>query len=106
MPPRRRLLHPLWLIASLPLYIGWRLIPSLALGPVGTCAAVVLLAGTCILVPLSVRRTDRLAWAGLIALGFFSTLFVMTLLRDLFLSAAWFPLTRLQFAALLVPSAR
>jgi uncharacterized protein len=106
MPPRRRLLHPLWLIASLPLYVGWRLIPSLALGSVGTCAAIVLLAGACILVPLSVRRTDRLAWAGLMALGFFSTLFVMTLLRDLFLSVAWFALTRLQFAALLVPSAR
>jgi predicted MPP superfamily phosphohydrolase len=106
MTPRRRFLHPLWLIASLPLYIGWRLIPSLALGPVGSFAAAALLIGACIIVPLSVRRTDRLAWTGLISLGFFSTLFVMTLLRDLVLSVAWFLLDRAQFAALLAPSAR
>jgi predicted MPP superfamily phosphohydrolase len=106
MPARRRLLHPFWLIASLPLYVGSRLLPSLGLGAAGMYVAILLLAGACILVPLSVRRTDRLAWAGLTALGFFSTLFVMTLLRDLFLSVAWLALTRLQFAALLVPSAR
>jgi predicted MPP superfamily phosphohydrolase len=106
MPTRRRLLHPLWLVASLPLYIGWRLIPSLGLGTAGMCAAILLLAGAGILVPLSMRRTDRLAWAGLTALGFFSTLVVMTLLRDLFLCVAWLALTPVQFAALLVPSAR
>ena len=104
--PRRRFLHPLWLVTSLPLYIGWRLIPALALGPLGSWAAIGLLIGACVIVPLSVRRTDRLAWTGLIGLGFFSTLFVMTLLRDLFLSMAWVLLSRPQFAALLTPSAR
>jgi predicted MPP superfamily phosphohydrolase len=113
MPPqhpatrsRRRFLHPLWLVASLPLYIGWRLIPALALGLLGSWAAIALLIGACVVVPLSVRRTDRLAWGGLIGLGFFSTLFVMTLLRDLVLLLVWFLLAPPQFAGLLTPSAR
>jgi predicted MPP superfamily phosphohydrolase len=106
MPLRRRLLHPIWLVALLPLYVGSRLIPSLALGALGTWIVIVLFAGACILVPLSVRRTDRFAWAGLTALGFFSTLFVMTVLRDLSLCVAWFALIPAQFAALLVLSAQ
>jgi hypothetical protein len=82
------------------------LIASLALGPAGSCAAAALLVGACIIVPLSVRRTDALAWAGLTGLGFFSTLFVMTLLRDLTLSVARLLLAHAHFEALLVPSAR
>jgi uncharacterized protein len=105
MPRRRRLLHPLWLIALLPLYVGCRLIPALALGPLGSLAAAALLAAACIAVPLSVRRTDRVAWAGLIGLGLLSTLFVLTVLRDLLLAVAWFSLGGAQFAALTTISA-
>src|SRR5579859_5945532 len=105
MPRRRRLLHPLWLVALLPLYMGCRLIPALGLGPLGSLAAAALLAAGCIAVPLSVRRTDRIAWAGLIGLGFFSTLFVVTVLRDLLLAVAWFPLGAAQFTALTTISA-
>src|SRR5271163_365878 len=104
MPPRRRFFHPLWLILSLPLYVGWRLLPALAMGPLGLCAGSALLIGACIAVPLSVRRTDRFAWVGLLAMGFFSTLFVATLLRDLFLLIARCLLTGSQYAALLTPS--
>ncbi len=54
-----------------------------------------MLIGACVLIPLSVttrsmsdrRKADRLAWIGLVAMGFFSTLFVLTLLRDVALIA-------------------
>jgi uncharacterized protein len=90
---RRLLLHPLWLILALPAYIGARLLPGLGIGPVGTAAVVVLLIACCLLIPFSMRtRTlrnrklaDRLAWVGLTAMGFFSSLLILTLLRDLVL---------------------
>jgi predicted MPP superfamily phosphohydrolase len=106
MRVRRRFLHPLWLIASLPLYMGWRLLPALAGGPAGVAAGVAVLIAACALVPMSVRRTDKFAWVGLMAMGFFSTLFVATVLRDLLLLAAHFLLGAAQLDALTVISAR
>jgi uncharacterized protein len=106
MAVRRRFLHPLWLIASLPLYMGWRLLPALTGSPAGVVAGMVLLIAACAVVPMSVRRTDKFAWVGLIAMGFFSTLFVATVLRDLLLLAAHFLLTAAQMHALVVISAR
>jgi len=106
MPRRRRLFHPLWLLVSLPLYMGWRLIPPLMLGPLGSLGAAALLAGISILVPISVRRSDRLAWAGLTGLGFLSTLLVMTVLRDLLLGLAAPFLDPAPLATLIQASAR
>lgn len=40
MSVRRRFLHPLWLLISLPGYIGWRLLPDLGLETVGLLAGV------------------------------------------------------------------
>jgi predicted MPP superfamily phosphohydrolase len=78
-------------------YVGLRLMPSLAgwYGP----ALGVLLAASAMLLPLSlvgrnlrwpVART-ALAWSGMLAMGLFSSLFVLTVLRDALLlaSAAW-----------------
>jgi predicted MPP superfamily phosphohydrolase len=95
MTVRRLFLHPLWLFLSLPGYIGWRLLSGLSVGSTGTVAGILLLIGCCLLVPLSMQTralrnrklADRLAWMGLTAMGFFSTLFVLTLLRDLTLIA-------------------
>ncbi len=114
MTVRRRILHPIWLLLSLPGYIGWRLLPALALGTLGVSAGVAVLIGAWVIIPLSIRArskqnqksADRIAWVGLIALGFFSTLFAATLLRDLFLLAAHWLLTPQQGAALVAPSAR
>ena len=58
-----------------------------------------------LLIPRSVRRRDRSAWVGLIAMGFFSTLFVMTLLRDVVLLCARVLLGAAAYAALVRPSA-
>ena len=51
------------------------------------------------------RWADLLAWVGLLAMGFFSSLFVLTLLRDLVLLAARVLLPAQQAASLAAPSA-
>ena len=88
------------LSAALHLYIGARLAP--ALPPPWGSALAVLVAVSALLVPggLLARRllrppaADRLTWAGMLALGLFSTLLLLTVLRDLLLLAAgsWGPL--------------
>src|ERR1700689_2934518 len=93
MRVRRLLLHPLWFFLALPAYVGWRLLSGLSLGPVTIAAGIVLLIGCCLFIPFSMRTralqnrklADRLAWVGLTAMGFFSSLIVLTLLRDVLL---------------------
>ena len=74
-------------------YIGWRLLPALAgFSAVGVAAVLVLSA---LLMPLGLvaRRVvrpplaDTLAWMGLLGMGLFSSLFVLTVLRDVVLLA-------------------
>jgi predicted MPP superfamily phosphohydrolase len=96
MTVRRLFLHPLWLFVSLTGYVGWRLLSGLGVGPVGIASGIVLLLGCCLFIPFSMRTrslqnrklADRLAWVGLTAMGFFSSLLVLTLLRDLILLGA------------------
>ena len=90
----------LGLTALLNLYIALRLLPSLP-GPVSSSLLGLALVALSLTIPLGLaaRRlarppvADRLAWAGMLALGLFSSLFVFTLLRDLVLLlaalAAW-----------------
>jgi predicted MPP superfamily phosphohydrolase len=105
MPIRRRFLSPLWLALSLPLYLGLRLLPGLTLSPWGIAIGAAVLIAACIQIPRSVRRRDRSAWVGLIAMGFFSTLFVITVLRDGLLLCARIALGGTAYDALLRPSA-
>ena len=96
MTVRRLFLHPLWLFLLLPGYIGWRLLSGLGVGPVGIAVGIAILIGCCLLSPASMRTralqnrklADRLAWVGLTAMGFFSSLFVLTVLRELVLLGA------------------
>ncbi|MDB5947560.1 MAG: putative phosphohydrolase, partial [Ramlibacter sp.] len=77
------------LSAGLHLYVGIRIVPSLP-GPVSSWLLCLLLVASALVAPLGLlsRRfakppaADRLAWAGLLAMGLFSSLFVMTVLRD------------------------
>ncbi|MDP9009090.1 MAG: metallophosphoesterase [Pseudomonadota bacterium] len=93
---RRLLLHPLWLFFALPGYVGWRLLSALSIGPIGVAAGIALLVASCLFVPFSMRaRTmldrrlaDHVSWVGSTAMGFFSSLLVLTLLRDLVLAGA------------------
>lgn len=114
MKVKRRFLHPLWLLASLPGYIGLRLLPALSLGPVGQAVGALLLLAACLLIPYSVKARSiktaawegLLAWTGLIALGFLSSLFVFTVLRDLLLLVAHLFLLPDRTELLTVASAR
>jgi predicted MPP superfamily phosphohydrolase len=114
MTTRRRFLHPIWLLVSLPCYIGWRLVPPLTSTPLGIVIGVVVLLCACAIIPVSVRTrsmhnrrvADLIAWVGLTAMGFFSSLFVMTVLRDVFLLAVRLVTSAAEVAALLTPSAR
>jgi len=71
-------------------YIGWRLLADMPFGMAGVALTTLGLMASAGLIPLAlvarqVRRqplSDRLAWAGLLAMGFFSSLFVFTFLRD------------------------
>lgn len=95
MRPSRSFVVVLSLLVLLLVYIGMRLLPDLALGLAGTIAGVLLLALLGMLVPVgltsaSLRRSrfsHTVAWLGLVSMGFFSSLLVTTLLRDLVLLA-------------------
>jgi uncharacterized protein len=110
---RRLLLSPLWLFLLLPGYVAWRLLSALSLGPRGVFAGIALLVACCWLVPLSVRTrsmenrrlAEALSWVGLTAMGFLSSLFVLTLLRDLLLLGTHLFLTNRQAAFWVAPSA-
>lgn len=87
-----------FLVAGLAhVYLGVRLIPDAQLGTSGSILAVLGLILSCALIPLGMAGhsamrapwNDRLAWAGLLALGLFSSLFVLTVLRDVLLLALW-----------------
>ncbi|SAK80612.1 Ser/Thr protein phosphatase family protein [Caballeronia catudaia] len=75
------------------IYVGVRLIPAAPVGMPLKMLAAVLLAASVILVPLGMAArqiepqalADRLAWCGLTALGFFSSLLLLTFARDVML---------------------
>ncbi len=94
--PRRALFTVATLLALLHLYIGLRLIPPMGLGTPGISAAIVLLAASALLVLTGLfssalkraRFSEQLTWAGLLSMGFFSSLLVLTVLRDVALLVA------------------
>ena len=78
-------------IALLHGYVAWRLLPDLPYGAISVAALSAWLIASTVLMPLgfAARRVHRqpladlLAWAGLLMMGAFSSLFVLTFLRDL-----------------------
>jgi predicted MPP superfamily phosphohydrolase len=93
MTRRRPSISILAILVLVHLYIGLRLLPGIDVGMFGMLLGVVLLAASAVLVRLglvapSLRRSrwsGPLSWAGLLAMGFFSSLLVLTLLRDVIL---------------------
>src|SRR5450830_2152959 len=81
------------LAALLHLYIGMRLLPAMGVNARGMAAGIALLFLSSLLVPAglfasSLRRSrwaGPLTWAALLAMGLFSSLLVLTLLRDVVL---------------------
>ncbi|MGV2865959.1 metallophosphoesterase [Achromobacter sp. AGC39] len=78
-------------------YVGARLIPDAQLAAAGATAAIIGLLLSCILIPLGMLARssinppwgDRIAWVGLLAMGLFSSLFVLTVIRDAALLVTW-----------------
>jgi len=81
------------LLVALHAYIGARLLPDLGLGPAVAVTGALILTSLALCIPRGFRarsvgsgRRARLGmWAGLIAIGAFSTLLALTLLRDVVL---------------------
>lgn len=80
------------------IYVGVRLFIDAPLPFWSVAAGCLLLVLSCVLIPLGMLSRsaagrwvwgDLAAWAGLLAMGFFSSLFVLTVLRDALLLAAW-----------------
>jgi uncharacterized protein len=111
---RRVLLHPRWLFLALPGYVGWRLLSAMSNGPIGITAGIILLIAACLFIPFSMRaRTmldrklaDRVSWVGFTAMGFFSSLFVLTLLRDVVLAGTHLFMPSEQAQLWITPSAQ
>lgn len=83
------------LVLLIHLYMGWRLIPDMPFGLWGVVAMVLLLVLSLSVLPFAeyARRNkqnpcaDHLAGAGFLMMGFFSSLLVLTLLREVVLLA-------------------
>jgi uncharacterized protein len=112
MSARPRLPHPIWLVLLLPCYVAWRLLPSLS-GKMGMAIAAVALLAACAILPRLMglgphnrKWADGVAWVGFTAMGFFSFLFVATLLRDAVLLLAHFIVSDERAAALAILTAR
>ena len=98
-------------------YVGWRLVPALGSVAAGVALAALLLVSALTLpYGLGARRGGRgrgaaaLAWIGLVCMGLFSSLFVLTALRDVALllatGAAMLWPAAVVTASLATPSAR
>ena len=83
------------LVPLLHLYVGLRLLPDLPFDAPGLTAAILVLVLSTALIPLAMlsrrmpdrRRADLLAWAGFVAMGVFSSVLVLTVVRDVCLLA-------------------
>ncbi|MEC4723196.1 metallophosphoesterase [Noviherbaspirillum sp. CPCC 100848] len=109
-------LFVLALLGLLHFYIGWRILPALPIAVVWKALASAWLAASWLLIPAGMLahsvsnrvNADRLSWAGMLALGLFSSLFVSTLLRDIFLAAlgvlGWYSADAVLWSAVASPA--
>jgi len=111
--PSRFIRNIVTLIALLHVYVGARLLPALPIGLTGRvlgalalCASfAVIIAGARARVAQSSPLAARLSWMGSINGGFFSSLAVLTVVRDLFLGPAVLVTSRGEAGALETASA-
>jgi uncharacterized protein len=110
----RSLLGPVWMFLAVPGYVGWRLLSAASLDSSALIVDMTLWIACCALIPLSLRArsmrnqrwADRLTWAGMTALGFFSSLLVLTVLRDAVLLAARLAMSAQRAQSLILPTAQ
>jgi len=93
MPSRKVVAFVLCILAALHGLIGWRVLPALPVAPWLQWLGAVWLLLSFLLIPAGllasvIKRqplSDRLAWAGMLAMGMFSSLLMLTLLREIVL---------------------
>ncbi len=93
MPSRSKLFTLFAIIAAAHAFLGFSLFAALGLEGLSLLLAWLALLISTLLLPMGLLApmvkskdwSDRLAWAGLIVMGLFSSLFVLTLVRDLLL---------------------
>ena len=94
MTTRAPLLRITMILGALHALLGWLLLPSLPVGLAGWLLGGLVLLASTMLMPMTIfsravtsdaRLADRLSWAGSLCMGFFSSLFVLTVLRELLL---------------------
>jgi predicted MPP superfamily phosphohydrolase len=99
------------ILAGLHAYIAWRLLPALPIGRPGWVIGIGLFALSTLVIPLGMlarrftRRqalADRAAWIGSLAMGLFSSMLVLTVVRDIVL-ALFASTTLIAPTAVLVP---
>jgi predicted MPP superfamily phosphohydrolase len=96
MPPRRFIITVCTLLTLLHIYIGWRILPDLPLPEMVEVLGALWLVLSLFLVPAGLLSraiktqalADKLAWVGMLAMGFFSSLLVLTFFRDVALLIA------------------
>ena len=94
--PSRFIRNIVTLLALLHIYVGVRLLPALPIGPLGRALGALALCASFALIIMGARArmlqssslAANLAWVGSLNGGFFSSLAVLTLIRDLFLGPA------------------
>lgn len=120
MPPRRFILFATSLIAVLHAYIGLRILPDARVGLAATAAGIFFLVLSALLIPVGLlaralpsrlgkqygKLVGLLVWPGLVAIGLFSSLFVLTLLRDVALVPALVFVDEPMLSAFVLYSAR
>jgi predicted MPP superfamily phosphohydrolase len=89
---RRFALAVMVIFAPIQIYIGWRLIPDLPINIAFQILGAGIIAISAVLIPFGTLASvfvksqvaaDRLVWAGSLTLGWFSSLLIFTLLRDI-----------------------
>lgn len=89
---RRFLMTTVGLMAALHVYIGWRLLPDLGWNGAGWAAGIIFLLISTVMIPTGmaarfvirpISLADRVSWFGALLMGLLSSLFVLTLLRDI-----------------------
>ena len=97
-PPYRFLLTVSVVLAALHAFVGWSLLPDLPAPPWARWLGIAWLTFSWLVLPLtflsrSIRHrglADALGWLGFLTMGFFSSLLVLTVIRDLLLGpASW-----------------
>ena len=92
MTTRTPLLRITMILGALHALLGWLLLPALPVGLAGWLLGGAILLASTMLMPMTIfaravtadaRLADRLSWAGSLCMGFFSSLFVLTVLREL-----------------------